>query len=250
MDNTDNTHQPNLEHTWCRHAVHDSIIKIKNNSFPKTKKAGTWIERPQSISQVALWCLRWMLTTMNPSIPLKLEVLHVFRRSTHTQTICKILLQHHMLVEFSSRISLYHHNFVWFICILWSHAKSKPKQHLIGRLIFSDIQKQPGMWSHTWSQMMDNFSAFVHAQAANIRLREPIHAEHVHSKLAAVLSWGEPATIRSDFFLMIKLGSTKPCGWMLFSLRPAVSNSKVKTHRGWFLFQHLFRCLGRRKGYN
>lgn len=76
---------------------------------------------------------------------------------THTHTICKILLQHHMLVEFSSRI-LYHHNFFWFICILWSHAKSKPKQHSIERLIFCDIQKQPGMWSHTWSHMIDTFS--------------------------------------------------------------------------------------------
>ena len=91
---------------------------------------------------------------------------------THTHTICTILLQHHMLVEFSSRISLCHHNFFWFICILWSHAKSKPKQ--------------PGMWSHTWSHMINTFSAFVHAQVANIRLREPIHAEHVHSKPAAV----------------------------------------------------------------
>ena len=46
--------------------------------------AGTWIERPQSISQVALWCLRWMLTAMNPSIPLHVEVLRLFRRPTHT----------------------------------------------------------------------------------------------------------------------------------------------------------------------
>ena len=109
-----------------------------------------------------------------------------WKGSTHTQThtICKILLQHHMLVEFSSRI-LYHHNFFW-ICILWSHANSKPKQDSIERLIFRDIHKQPGMWSHTWRHMIDTFSAFVHAQVANIRLREPIHAEHVHSKPAAV----------------------------------------------------------------